>query len=176
MAYLDDRNLTNDARLKYMPPYLRRSWDPTTDFRFRNMTPGDYANAKATFLKSLEVVGGMRRAGVSIIAGTDTLNPYCFPGFSLHDELALLVRAGLTPLEALQSATRNAATFMGKLNSLGTIEPGKIADLVLLDANPLDDIGNTKRINAVVMDGRLLDRKALDHMLNQAEASANASR
>jgi imidazolonepropionase-like amidohydrolase len=140
----------------------------------RTMTPEDFANARRAFQKYLEVVGGLRRAGVEIIAGTDTLNPYCFPGFSLHDEMALLVRAGLSPLEALQAATRNAARFLGKLDSLGTIETGKIADLILLDANPLDDIGNTKKINAVVMNGRLLDRKALDQMLNQVEAAANA--
>ena len=175
MAYLDDKNVTNDPRLKYMPPFLRRNWDPSTDFRMRTMTPADYANAKASFQKSLEVVRGMRRAGVEIIAGTDTLNPYCFPGFSLHDELGLLVRAGLTPLDALQTATINAAKFLGKLDSLGTVEQGKIADLVLLDANPLEDIGNTKKINAVVMNGRLFDRKALDRMLNQAEAAANTA-
>jgi hypothetical protein len=175
MAYLDDKNVTNDPRLKYMPPFLRRNWDPSTDFRMRTMTPADYANAKASFQKSLEVVRGMRRAGVEIIAGTDTLNPYCFPGFSLHDELGLLVRAGLTPLDALQTATINTAKFLGKLDSLGTVEQGKIADLVLLDANPLEDIGNTKKINAVVMNGRLFDRKALDRMLNQAEAAANTA-
>jgi len=174
LAFLDDKDFTNDPRLKYMPRQIRNSWDPANDFRMRTMTPEDFANAKRAFQKYLEVVGGLRRAGVDIIAGTDTLNPYCFPGFSLHDEMTLLVGAGLSPLEALQAATRNAARFLGKLDSLGTIETGKIADLVLLDANPLDDIGNTKKINAVVMNGRLLDRKALDQMLNQVEAAANA--
>ena len=101
------------------------------------------------------MVRAMRRAGVQFLAGTDTLNPFCFPGFSLHDELALLVEAGLTPMEAMQAATINPAVFMGKSSSLGTIEKGKIADLVLLDANPLDDIGNTKRIAAVVVGGKL---------------------
>ena len=115
----------------------------------------------------------MRRAGVRILAGTDLGNPYVYPGFSLHDELALLVQAGLTPLEALQTATINPAKFFGKEKELGTIEKGKLADLVLLDANPLEDINNTRKINAVVLNGRLLDRAALDKLLADVEAAAN---
>jgi imidazolonepropionase-like amidohydrolase len=118
----------------------------------------------------------MQKAGVPILAGTDTGNPFCFPGFSLHDELALLVIAGLTPAEALRSATLNPAKFFGLDQTLGTIEQGKIADLVLLDANPLVDIRNTQRINAVVSNGRLFDRKALDKMLSEAEGAANRER
>jgi imidazolonepropionase-like amidohydrolase len=91
----------------------------------------------------------------------------------LHEELALLVIAGLTPVEALRAATLNPAKFFGLDQTLGTIEQGKIADLVLLDANPLLDIRNTQRINAVVANGRLFDRKALDKMLSEAAVSAN---
>jgi imidazolonepropionase-like amidohydrolase len=115
--------------------------------------------------KETELVGEMHRAGVKILAGTDLGNPYVYPGFSLHDELALLVQAGLTPLEALQTATLNPAKFFGKETELGTIEKGKLADLVLLDANPLENINNTTKINAVVLNGRLLDRAALDKLL-----------
>ena len=79
-----------------------------------------------------------------------TLNPYCFPGFGILDELEFLVQSGLTPMAALQAATRNPARFMGRENELGTIEKGKLADLVLLDANPLKDITNTRRMNAVI--------------------------
>jgi len=91
----------------------------------------------------------------------------------LHDVLALLVIAGLTPLEALRAATLNPAEFFGLDQKLGTIEQGKIADLVLLDANPLVDIRNTQRINAVVANGRFFDRKALDKMLGEAAGAAN---
>jgi imidazolonepropionase-like amidohydrolase len=70
----------------------------------------------------------MQKSGVGILAGTDTLNPFCFPGFSLHDELGFLVQAGLTPIEALQAATLNSARFLGKEKEMGTIEKGKIAD------------------------------------------------
>jgi imidazolonepropionase-like amidohydrolase len=96
------------------------------------------------------------------------------PGFSLHDELANFVEAGFTPMESLQTATSNPARFLGLESSLGSIEAGKIADLVLLNANPLDDIHNTRKISAVVVNGRVLDRKALDQLLQQVEASAKS--
>jgi imidazolonepropionase-like amidohydrolase len=115
----------------------------------------------------------MRKAGVPILAGTDTGNPFCFPGFSLHEELALLVIAGLTPVEALRAATLDAVKFLGLEKTLGTIEEGKLADLVLLNANPLEDIRNTQRIDAVISNGRLFDRKALDKLLAEAEGAAN---
>ena len=117
-------------------------------------------------------MGLFHEEGVEILAGTDEISPFCAPGFSLHDELALLVEAGLTPLQALQSATLNAARFFQQSRDWGTIEQGKFADLVLLDANPLRDIRNTQRINAVVMNGRLLDRRTLDEMLSKIEARA----
>jgi imidazolonepropionase-like amidohydrolase len=141
--------------------------------RIANRNEENYANAKKVFQKELEIVGAMRKAGVQLLAGTDTGNPFCFPGFSLHEELALLVIAGLTPVEALRSATLNPAKFLGLDKTLGTIEQGKVADLVLLDANPLEDVRNTQRINAVISNGRLFDRKALNKMLAQAESATN---
>ena len=90
----------------------------------------------------------MHKAGVGFLAGTDEANPYCFPGFSLHDELAHLVEAGLTPLESLQAATINPARYLGKEPSQGTLAVGKDADLILLDADPLADIHNTTKIRA----------------------------
>ena len=173
IRHLEDAAITNDARLKYMPRGLKASWDPSVDFRFvRNRTPEDLALGQQAYEKELQLVGAMRRAGVEFLAGTDTLNPYCFPGFSLHDELGLLVQAGLTPMEALQAATRNAARFMGLEKELGTIEAGKLADLVLLDANPLEAIVNTRKIHGVVFNGRFFSRAALDEMLSNTEALA----
>jgi imidazolonepropionase-like amidohydrolase len=102
------------------------------------------------------------------MAGTDVGLPNLFPGFSLHDELALLVEAGLTPLHALQAATLNAAEGMSLGGNVGTIEVGKLADLVLLDAHPLAAITNTTRIAAVVVSGRLLERANLDQLLHAA--------
>jgi imidazolonepropionase-like amidohydrolase len=141
--------------------------------RVANRDGGDDATAKKVFQKQLEIVGAMRKAGVPILAGTDTGNPFCFPGFSLHEELALLVIAGLTPVEALRAATLDAVKFLGLEKTLGPIEEGKLADLVLLNANPLEDIRNTQRIDAVISNGRLFDRKALDKLLAEAEGAAN---
>lgn len=111
----------------------------------------------------------MHRAGVALMTGTDIGAPLLVPGFSLHDELALLVRdAGMTPLQALQAATLTAARVMGAADSLGTVEAGKLADLVLLDADPVTDISNTRRVHGVVANGRWMDRAALDRLLLDA--------
>jgi imidazolonepropionase-like amidohydrolase len=106
-------------------------------------------------------------------AGTDDGVPFSFPGFAIHDELRLMVDAGLTPLAALQTAALNPARFFGREHELGTVAIGKLADLVLLDANPLSVITNTTRINAVVANGRLFRRADLDDLLAKAEAAAN---
>ena len=172
-ALIDDPSFTNDSRLKYMPGQIKSSWDPTKDARLKNRSPEEVALGKKVYQKELEIVGAMQRAGVDILAGTDTLNPYCFPGFSLHDELGLLVQSGLTPIQALQAATLNPARFMGRENELGTIQTGKLADLVLLNANPLDDIANTRKIDAVVYGGRLFPKASLDEMLAKAQALAS---
>ena len=114
----------------------------------------------------LDMTLAMFRAGVPFMAGTDTAaGVHIFPGFSLHQELVLFQRAGLTPMQALQTATLNPAKFMGRTADLGTVEKGKLADLVLLDANPLEDIANTQKIRGVVLAGRYFDRPALDRML-----------
>jgi len=165
-AYLGDENFRQDGRLRYIPRQLQQRWS------VRIANRDNAGAAKKVFQKQLGIVGAMSKAGVPILAGTDTGNPFCFPGFSLHDELALLVIAGLTPVEALRAATVNPAKFFGLENTLGTIEQGKIADLVLLDANPLLDIRNTQRINAVISKGHLFDRKALDTMLGEAQGAA----
>lgn len=107
----------------------------------------------------------LHEGGVMLLAATDVGIPTLVPGLSLHEELALLVDAGLTPLEALRTATVNPARTFGMADSLGTIEPGKLADLVLLDADPLADIAHTRRIRAVVADGRLYRRSDLDRLL-----------
>src|SRR5439155_21001840 len=109
------------------------------------------------------------------LAGTDSAAPNVFPGSGLHEDLAYFVQAGLAPMQALQAATRNPAEFLGKLQTQGTIEPGKFADLLLLDANPLDDIHNTQRIRALVLRGKLWDRTALDGLLVSVEKFAGAN-
>jgi imidazolonepropionase-like amidohydrolase len=171
IASLDDDAFRNDSRLKYVDAMTRSRWNPKNDFRLKSMTKEDFARQKTNFDRALDCVGRLHRAAVPILAGTDELNPYIFPGFSLHDELALLVRAGLSPRDALRAATINPAKFLGKEAMLGTVEVGKAADLVLLDADPMADITNTTKIRAVIVRGRLLDRDALDAMLKAAEVS-----
>ena len=124
------------------------------------------------FSRQLELVADMNRAGVPFIAGTDTAAAYTVPGFALHDELGVMVEAGFTPMQALRAATYRPAEYLGQLDSLGTIEVGKLADLVLLEANPLDEIGNTRTISAVVANVRLLERPELDGLLAKVEVEA----
>lgn len=114
------------------------------------------------------VTRDMAAAGVGILAGCDAM----IAGFCVHDELGLMVSGGMTPLAALQTATINPARYLDREKTLGTIAAGKSADLVLLDANPLDDVGNVRRVRAVVTAGRFLDRNALDQLLAQAKAAA----
>ena len=141
-----------------------------------------HAANQSFFLKRPEIIGilknlaevakvvtsDMAAAGVGILAGCDAM----IAGFCVHDELATMVRAGMTPLAALQTATVNPARYLRREITLGTIAPGRSADLVLLDANPLDDIANVRRIRAVATAGRILDRSALDQLLAQAKAAA----
>lgn len=154
---------------------VRAKWDAGY---YMNVPPEPRAAivklSKLQFDESGRLVGLMYRAGVPILGGTDTMNPQCFPGFGIHDELALLVDAGLSSLAALQAATRNAAEFMGQLDRRGTIEAGKTADLVLLDKDPLADIHNTRLIQAVVLRGKLHHRVALDAMLARAQTLASS--
>jgi imidazolonepropionase-like amidohydrolase len=132
--------------------------------------------AAAGFRKRLQFIGMCSRAGVRIIAGTDGVGAgKLLPGFGLQHELELLVQAGLTPVQAIQAATINAARALRKEQDLGSIEAGKFADVVILNADPLMDIRSAANINAVVAGGRLLDRKALDGLLAQAEAAAGKS-
>ena len=172
-ASLDDRTFTTDARLKYMPAEVRAGWTSQSSPLRSWKTKEDYDVDRRTLQLQLRIVGAMQRAGVNLLAGTDVLNPFAFPGFSLHDELGLLVEAGLTPAQALRTATLNPARYLGKVESQGTVDTGRIADLLLLDANPLEDIKATQKIASVIFGGRLFDRPALDRMLGDVEALAN---
>ncbi|MDJ0837167.1 MAG: amidohydrolase family protein [Acidobacteriota bacterium] len=172
MANADDPEQQNDARMAYMPGWIRNFWNPKNDFRLKNKTEEQWAQEKKNYREIKKLVGILHRKGVRFIAGTDVLNPHCYPGFSLHDELVLMVEAGLSPMDALLAATRNAADAGGRLTEVGTLEKGKLADMVLLDADPLDDIANTKKIHAVVFGGKYHDRKALNAWLEEAKKLA----
>ncbi len=173
---IDETDFDHDTRAKYVPA----SWKDITWKRFtgqimHEFNTDDLATRKRFVEKELQVVNAMHRAGIPFLAGTDTPpGVYIFPGFSLHEELQRFVAAGFTPMEALQTATLNPAKFLGLDDRLGTIEKGKLADLVLLDANPLDDIRNTQKIAAVIVNGRFFSRADLDKMLAEVEKAAEA--
>ena len=173
---IDQTDFVHDTRAKYAPAYWKDvTWKRFTEQIVHEFNTDDLATRKRFVEKELEVVNAMHRAGISFLAGTDTPpGVYVFPGFSLHEELQRFVAAGFTPMEALQTATLNPAKFLGMEDRLGTIEKGKLADLVLLDANPLDDIRNTQKIAAVIVNGRYLSRADLDKMLEGVERAAGA--
>lgn len=168
--FLEDEN--QKARivqnLKLFDPFFKSMVLPES-----KRTAAELATTKKRLQKELAMIRSMRRAGVKFLAGSDAPNPYSVPGFGLHDELMLLVEAGFSPLEALQAATLNPAEYLGKLDSFGTVEPGKFADLILLEANPLADINNTRKIAAVITNGNFLNQAKLKEMLAQLEAKAN---
>ena len=173
-TFLDQRDLKHQPLDKYVPAYWRDvTWRRFTDEMMPDLLHDPLVLRQEYFARNLQMVGAMHRAGVPFMAGTDTApGVYIMPGFSLHDELANFVESGFTTMESLQTATSNPAKFLGTESSFGSIEPGKTADLLLLNANPLDDIRNTTKINCVIANGRLFDRAALDQLLAQVETSA----
>ena len=122
----------------------------------------------------LGMVRRMAEAGVGILGGTDCDNPYMFAGFGAHDELELMVEAGLSPIRALQTMTGDAARFLGQEDLIGTIRPGRAADLVVLDADPLADIRNTQRIHAIFVRGRMITAAERAQILADVEAAASS--
>jgi hypothetical protein len=170
---LDQRDLKHDPLDKYVPAYWRDvTWRRFSDEMMPDLLRDPLPLRQEYFADNLRMVGAMHRAGVPFMAGTDTApGIYIMPGFSLHDELANFVEAGFTPMESLQTATSNPARFLGMEASLGSVEPGKVADMVLLSANPLEDIRNTRKISIVVANGQFLDRAALNQILMHVEAA-----
>ncbi|HEX6313633.1 MAG TPA: amidohydrolase family protein [Gemmatimonadaceae bacterium] len=156
--------------LPYLPAPMRESFQ-------RAGEPGRGSQRPSTASRGTEWMMRLAKmlhdAGVRVLPGSDFPNPVMMPGPSLHEELALLVRAGLTPAEALRAGTLNPAIYLGATDSLGTISPGKLADVVLLDADPLQDIRHVARVHAIWRGGRYLSRSALDVML---EGFAKATR
>jgi imidazolonepropionase-like amidohydrolase len=171
---IDVTDFAKDGRAKYVPAsWKNKTWKRFTDEILQGYGADDIAVRKKFLEKELEVVQLLHKAGVPFLAGTDTPpGVYIFPGFSLHEELQRFVAAGFTPLEALQTATLNPARFLGVEEQLGTIEKGKLADLVLLSGNPLEDISNTQKIAAVIVNGHYYSSKELEKVLAGVEAAA----
>ncbi len=174
-AFSNDPQFRNDDRLRYFGGYIRSSLERHFVAERANFDAADFALERELLTRRKALFGALFRAGASLLAGTDTPNPFVFPGFGLHDELSLLVEGGVTPLGALQAATLNPALFLGIADKYGSIAPGKAADLVLLEADPLKDIHNTTHILEVFLGGKEFDRATLDAMLKAAEKAATES-
>ena len=171
---IDVADFSKDIRAKYVPAAWKiKTWKRFTDEITQGYGDDNLAVRKRFLEKELEVVHLLHKKGVPFLAGTDTPpGVYIFPGFSLHEELQRFVAAGFTPLEALQTATINPAEFFGIADRLGSIESGKLADLVLLRANPLADIANTQKIAAVIANGRYFSANDLQNLLIQVKTAA----
>lgn len=167
-----------DPRQRYIPFIFSAGlWRWDADHAAAQAAHASGRDVHAEFYQlALDNVRQAHDAGVRIVAGTDAGDTYIFPGFAIHDELAELVRAGLTPTDALRSATIDAASFSGNARDYGSIEAGKVADMILLDADPLIDIANTRKIAGLFFNGQYLDRAALDELLSFAEDQAGSLR
>lgn len=163
---------SGDPRMKYVPAGDAAYWAQFSRALAATRTAVEVQQHRVLFERRMRLVGAMADAEVPILAGTDTGTTYLFPGFSLHDELDLLVQSGLSPMRALQAATYEPAKALGIARNAGTIGVGKIADLVALDADPLADIRNAQRIHAVVARGRLITAAARRALLDDAQRAA----
>jgi hypothetical protein len=163
----DQKEVYENPDNGFVPSRLRTSWEKT--IREQGISPATLESRRAEFRKYQELTGLLYRAGVPLMAGTDSPEPYCPPGFALHQELELLVDSGLSPAAALQSATINVAKALKQERRLGSIEEGKTADLVILSADPLIDIRNTRKIESVLREGILCDPAQLLDSVREAE-------
>jgi imidazolonepropionase-like amidohydrolase len=159
MSHMDDPKLMNDPDLSVVPASIRNTWPDISSEPY---------SLKVQVWRIYRLVALAKQAKTEILAGTDTGDPYVIPGASLHDELEQLVKAGLTPRDALDAATLAPARFFETEKEMGAIEKGKLADMVLLNANPLDDIRNTRKVEGVFTHGRYYARKDLDAILESS--------
>ena len=176
-AFSLDESFRNDSRLRYIPGPLRMLWLSDADGMAARAGEEGLESYRDFYEFGIAQTGIAHRAGVTVLAGSDAPDSFAFPGSGLHDELGHLVQAGLTPLDALRAATLEPARFLGLESSAGelqagVIRPGARADIVLLNSNPLEDIGAVRDIETVVLAGAVYDRTELDRMLNQVELSA----
>jgi imidazolonepropionase-like amidohydrolase len=170
-AFADDESVREDPLLRYLHPLIKRQWlEDIDEVLVEDPSPAAREIYRRYYAKGLELTGAAHKAGVRILAGTD----YIVAGADLHRELRQLAAAGLTPAEVLRTATVSPAEYYGMEAQYGTVEAGKIADLVLLRANPLEDIRNTEHIEAVIFNGNLYERFALDRIAQFVEGRARS--
>ncbi|MGH8481701.1 MAG: amidohydrolase family protein [Nevskiaceae bacterium] len=170
-AYADDAAVREDPLLRYLHPLMKWQWLEDVDATLaKDPSPAARETYREFYRKGLELTGAAHRSGVKILVGTD----YIVAGADVHRELEQLVLAGLTPAEALRAATLAPAEYFGLEDRYGAVAVGRVADLVLLGADPLDDIRNTQRIESVIFNGDLYDRAALDRIGGHVESRARS--
>lgn len=166
----------DDALQRYLPPALRAGWAQGLQSLYLNgRSSQEAAEHEELFAARLRFVGAAHRGGAVVMAGTDTGTPYVHTGFALHEELELLTHAGLTPLQALRAATSTPARYLGEQGRLGTVRRSALADLVVLDADPLQDIRNTRHVHAVVVRGQLITDEGREQLLEGAAAAGGTT-
>ena len=161
-AWFEQEVKSDSSLLPFLPPYLRKYWTPQYNDHLKHRNNPHFIELKQRLYGFYtSITRQFSEAGIPLLTGTDMgANPLCFPGVGVHNELEALVEAGLSTDEALMTATFNPAKFMGLEADLGSVETGKIADLVILESNPLEDISHVRAIWGVVRDGKLIDRAA----------------
>ena len=175
MDYGDDPAFSGASALRYVPVDDRRSWQEIGKTFTAKIAPSARATLRALFARQMRLMKLFDEAGVKMLAGTDFGGQWIVPGIALHQEFDLLAEAGIPPLHILQMATLNGARFLGREAVMGTVEVGRNADLVLLDADPLVSARNLHRIDAVVRDGLYLSRVTLDGIERDAVIAAASS-
>ncbi len=161
-AYYEEEIKKDSVYYNFLPDYMVNYWKPEINDHLRRRHPKITALKKRIVKKYMQVIKEMNQADVKLLAGTDMgANPLCFPGLSLHTELELFVKSGLSSAEALRTATINPTIFLNIADNYGTVEKGKVADLVILNENPLENIVNTRKINAVFRNGEYWNTKRI---------------
>jgi imidazolonepropionase-like amidohydrolase len=168
LAYADEVASKQDARQRFIDPKTLVYWQPSMNMLMKYRTPAYKKWVKVRYAKLLQQTPRQQALGVQLLAGTDLTVPYTYPGSSVHDEIRAMASAGLTNLQALQTATMHPVEFFGLQKSLGSVEAGKQAEFFLIDRNPLADLDNLDRINAVITHGRILRKSELERMTTNA--------
>lgn len=163
--FSNDTSFTNDERLKYMSAETLKFWSEFTAGQLANNTQAEWLNYRKRWALEREIMQILISEQVPVMAGTDADNPYAFPGFSLHDEMAMYVELGMQPIDALRSSTIVPARYLKLSDFIGSVQEGKLADMVLLNANPLENIRNTSKVHSVFVDGRFYGKKYIDSVL-----------
>lgn len=170
------RQRLEQAVMRYVAPARRELWEAQIRTLNSRFTDGDLAEYAKVHDVRMKIVKALHDAGARLLAGTDFAGYLVVPGYSLHEELQNLVAAGLTPYEALRAATVDAAEFLNRANEFGTVEIGKRADLLLVSANPLEDVRNSTRIEGVMVHGRWFTQSELHASLEDLARSYDQRR